>query len=247
MNIMLTGITGTLAPFVFKELEANGHQVTLWKRDDVNIENREEIKKYIEKYHPDYFIHIATGSESWLEAILDTLVNLKIPLLWTSSEAIFGAHQTGPFNVDSLPEPSDEYGKYKRRLEEMVMLKYPEKSHIVRLGWQIGETPEKNNMLAYLVQEKNIEASTNWILATSFMKDTAKSLVKLLDSTDFGICHLDSNQDDLSFYEIVMGLKEMYNLPINITKKSEPIRNNRLVTKRGSIASISDRLYLQKK
>jgi dTDP-4-dehydrorhamnose reductase len=128
----------------------------------------------------------------------------------------------------------------------MIIKKYPERSHIVRLGWQIGNEPEKNNMLAYLVQGKNIEASTNWILSTSFMEDTAEALVKLLDSTDFGICHLDSNQDDLSFYEIVIALKEKYNLPINIIQKSEPIRNNRLVAKRDSIASIGDRLYLHK-
>lgn len=246
MNVILTGITGTLAPFVLEELEKHGHRVTLWQREDVNLENSEEIRKYIEKQNPDYFIHIATGPESWLDAILDVLVNLEIPLLWTSSEAVFGSHQIGPFDVDSMPEPRDEYGKYKRHIEEMIIKKYPERSHIVRLGWQIGNKPEKNNMLAYLVQGKNIEASTNWILSTSFMEDTAEALVKLLDSTDFGICHLDSNQDDLSFYEIVIELKEKYNLLINIIQKSEPIRNNRLVAKRDSIASIGDRLYLHK-
>ncbi len=245
MRVILTGISGTLAPFVSEELSRKGHEVRYWKRGDVDLRNEEEILALMEREAPDYFIHLATGPEVWLENILKGLKRYDIPLIWTSSEAVFGKKQPGPFTEDQEPKPDDDYGKYKRRMEEMIMEKYPDKTHIIRLGWQIGEAPIKNNMLTYLMKEKKVHASTHWIPSTSFMADTANALVNLMDSGDYGIHHGDSNQENRSFYAIVRALRQKYNLPVDVIKEEEPKRNNRLISKNVLISSLKKRLRFE--
>ncbi len=230
MKVLLTGISGTLAPFVSEELRRKGHEVRHWARYDVDLSNKLEIIEFIAKEAPEYVIHLATGPELWLEGIIIALKKKHIPLIWTSSEAVFGKEQIGPFSMDLDPKPEDDYGKYKRHMEKMIMESYMEKTHILRLGWQIGDVPIKNNMLTYLMKEKEIHASKNWIPSTSFMQDTAITIVNMMSSEKFGIHHLDSNLGNRSFYEIVLALKEKYNLPIEVMEDDEPKRNNRLIS-----------------
>ncbi|MDF2820827.1 MAG: NAD-dependent epimerase/dehydratase [Clostridiales bacterium] len=229
MKIILTGMTGTLAPYVQKALLQKGYEVVSWNRADLSTEDQEAINQFIEKEKPDYFFHLATGPQSWIEKIILALKPTQIPFLFTSTESVFDNTQEGPFTTDIEPKSTSDYGSYKISCENLIKEQYPEHSYIVRLGWQIGLLPEKNNMLTYLVKEDILHASDEWIPSTSFMPDTANGLIQIIESLQPGTYHLDGNEDNWSFYQIASALKEAFNLPIEVLKDNNFNHNNRLL------------------
>lgn len=242
MKVILTGMTGTLAPYVKDSLKKKGYEVICWNRNSCSIQNQEEINRYIENEKPDFFFHLATGPETWIEKIVHALKPYSIPFLFTSTESVFDQDQEGPFFTRMEPKSTSDYGSYKLRCERLIKDNYCDHSFIVRLGWQIGLEPVKNNMLTYLVNEKSIYASDLWIPSTSFMPDTANSLVRIIETCQPGLYHLDANEENWSFYQIVVQLKEVFDLPITIFKDNSLIRNNRLMSKTVLIQSIQKTL-----
>jgi len=242
MKAIITGMNGTLAPYISSEFEAEGWQVYTWHRSEVAIDDLDAIEKFISNIEPDLFLHIATGPVEWLERIIKVLKPLMIPLMFTSTESVFDESQAGPFTIESIPRPRHDYGKYKLACENIINRDYIENSYIVRLGWQIALHTHKNNMLAYLVTEGLVEASTTWVPSVSFMPDTAEALVKLVKLYPPDLYHLDGNTENWNFYQLAKALKEAFLLPINVEKKDSLARNNRLINEPIIIQPINIRI-----
>ena len=240
MKVILTGMTGTLAPYVNDALKKKGYEVIAWNRSDVSTENQEEINQFIQKTQPDYFFHLATGPEAWIQKIINALKPYSIPFLFTSTESVYDESQKGPFTTKTEPGSMSDYGKYKRSCENTINENYADNAYIVRIGWQIGLEPVKNNMLKYLVNNSPIYASDQWIPSTSFMPDTANALIKIIESFQPGLYHVDGNEENWNFYQIVVSLKEVFSLPITIYKDSSFTRNNRLINDPILIQSIQE-------
>ena len=138
MRIMITGLNGTVAPVVAGLLKDYGHTVVGWDRSRVPIDNERAIFQFLEDQNPDWFLHIATGSPDWAELIAKICALKKIKLLYTSSASVFSSSQKGPFRVSTLPEPEDDYGRYKYHCEELIKRNQADVI-IARLAWQIGD------------------------------------------------------------------------------------------------------------
>lgn len=242
MKVILTGFTGTLAPYVRKALLEKGYEVVLWNRNDVSTENQAMISRFIEKEKPDYFFHLATGPETWIERILVALKPVGTTFLFTSTESVFDQTQEGPFTVDSEPRATGDYGSYKISCERLIRKTYQDHAYIVRLGWQIGMHPEKNNMLSYLVKQGTVHASDEWIPSTSFMPDTADALVRIIETCPPGTYHVDGNAENWSFFQIASALRDAFDLPVQVVKDNSLWHNNRLLSERVLTRSIQDRL-----
>lgn len=242
MKVILTGFTGTLAPYVQKALLEKGYEVVLWNRHDVSTEDQTRINRFIEKEKPDYFFHLATGPEAWIERILIALKPVGTTFLFTSTESVFDQTQEGPFTVDTEPRSTSDYGSYKIACEKLIRKTFQDRAYIVRLGWQIGLHPEKNNMLAYLVREGTVHASDEWIPSTSFMPDTADALVRIIETCPPGTYHVDGNAENWSFFQIASALRDAFDLPVQVVKDNRLWHNNRLLSERVLTKSIQDRL-----
>lgn len=247
MKVMLTGFTGTLAPYIYRALIADGHEVVLWDRYEVLPDDKVAVKTFIETHQPDVFFHIATGPETWLKTIIEVIKPKRIPLVFTSTESVFDETQAGPFTVTTPPLATGDYGQYKIACEKLIAAHYPENTYVVRLGWQIAMEPLKNNMLNYLVTAKSVEASTEWVLSTSFMPDTAQALIKLINDQPPGLYHLDGNSENWDFYTLVCTLKAAFDLPIEVIKTDHFKRNNRLLSDVKLVNSIQERLTAMQK
>jgi len=240
---MLTGITGTLAPFIKEYLESINVEVIVWDTDKLSINDKEGLRAFVNQTRPDYFFQIATGPEYWLESIIDVIKDYEIKLLFTSTESVFSETNVGPFKTTDLRDADNDYGHYKISCEDIITKSYKDNSYICRLGWQIGLVPEKNNMLTFIKDNrKNLEASDNWILSTSFMPDTAKALFKVVTTEQPGTYHIDGNTEELSFYQLTTKLNDKFNLGASIKKVKEPIRNNKLFSNVQYVDSIMTRL-----
>jgi dTDP-4-dehydrorhamnose reductase len=243
LKAIITGIHGTVAPVLARTLAAAGHKIIPWDRSQVATDNRQAVSDFIDSEHPDWFFHLATGSPDWAESMAQVCARQQVKFLFTSSVSVFSAGQRGPFTVDSLPQPDDDYGKYKLECEKRVRAAHPE-ALVTRLGWQIGITPGANHMVDYLERtfrtEGQLAASTNWYQACAFLEDTADSLQYLMEKLPAGLYHLDGNPG-LNFYQIVLGLNRLLANPWIVTPSDTPVQNNLLLDKHLQVSPITRR------
>jgi dTDP-4-dehydrorhamnose reductase len=235
-------MNGTLAPYIHEYFTQRGDELITWHRNAVPIDDYDRIKAFIETVKPDLFLHIATGPVSWIEYILCALKPFGIPFVFTSSESVYGFDQKGPFTTEDIPSPKGDYGKYKIACENIINRDYEASSYIIRLGWQIAHHTHKNNLLAFLVNEEHVKASTQWILSASFMTDTAEAIYHIVHHLKPDIYHLDGNRDNLDFYNLVGQLKEAFLLPVVLEPVDDVPRNNRLIDHRFEVKSVSDHI-----
>lgn len=243
MKAIVTGMNGTVAPVLARALAEAGHVVVPWNRGQVPIDNGQAIRDFIHNTHPDWFFHIATGSPDWAEAVAQACAQQGVKFLFTSSVSVFASAQRGPFSVAVVPQPADNYGRYKLECEQRVRAACPE-ARVARLGWQIGLASGGNQMVDYLYRtfrtEGVLTASTQWYQACSFLEDTAASLKHIMETLPAGLYHVDGNPG-LNFYEVVTGLNRMLGEPWKVTPSETPALNNRLLDEQVQTGSITRR------
>lgn len=249
MKAILTGMNGTVAPVVARELLQHGIEPVAWDREKVSTSKEEEMRHFIEEVNPNYFLHIGMGPAEWAGALARLCAEYQIPFLFTSTVSVFSDQVTGPIPPETSPDAEDEYGHYKRDCEE-VIFSNNSSAQIVRLGWQIGNEAGSNNMMDYFVNEMKqngvISASDHWYPSCSFLEDTASALVEILTLHGPGLYHLNGNTRH-TFYEIAVGLKELHNLDWQIECVDLPKQDHRMIDSKISIPSITKRLSLHTK
>ncbi len=241
MQFIITGMNGTVAPAVAAELAQLGHTPIAWDRAQVPPDDEAAIQRFIRSHQPDGVFHIATGSPDWAVSIARCCAEAGIKLVHTGSVSVFGPHQAGPFAVATLPEPTDEYGAYKRECELRIAQTNPA-ALVARLGWQIGSAPGGNHMLDFLsrtqAEDGQIAASAAWFPACAFLADTAAGLAQLMLDYPAGLYHLDGNPG-LSFFEIVSALNRLHGGGWTVVPSSDPAQNNRMLDDRIQLRPIT--------
>ena len=244
MYAIVTGMNGTVAPELARALEANGYVVVPWVRAEVPIDDPAAVREFIGNVKPDWFCHVALGSPDWAEWAAAACDEFDIGFLFTGSVSVYSSSQVGPFSIHDVPEPNDDYGRYKLECERRVRLANPD-ARIARLGWQIGEAPGNNNFVDYLhrhhVDHGHIDASRNWIPSCAMLADTAASLVGIIEMQSAGLYHLEGNPG-LSFLEIAESLNRLRGNPWTIVPTDTPVMNNLMRDDRVEVRPIIETL-----
>ena len=209
-RLLITGLSGTLAPVVAEYFKTQSWQVVVWDHHSISPEDENASTKFIEEVKPDAICHLAMGSEEWAAWLANWAKVNNRPYLFTSTAMVFDAAHDGPYQIESVREGRDPYGQYKIRCEDAIWNANPD-AMIARLGWQISSERGGNNMLEFLhtmMEEKGkIEASSAWIPATSHMQHTAEVLFQLIEGKEPGLYHVDSNADTgWNFVQLVRAL-----------------------------------------
>lgn len=109
----------------------------------------------------------------WVEYITKATNALGVNLLFTSTVSVFSEKGTGPYDIQSVPNSEEDYGRYKIAGENSVRAHNPN-AIITSLGWQIGSKTGSNDMFDFIAkeQEKNgfIETSSKWYPSCSFFE-----------------------------------------------------------------------------
>lgn len=237
MKLLLTGVRGTVAPWVAKEAELRGWEVVAWNRDVVDPADEPSSTAFLRAEAPDAIVHLAMGSEQWAGALAGFSSLRGIAMLFVSTAMVFDASQGGPHSPADRRGARDDYGQYKIRCEDAVMAANP-LATIARIGWQISLEPVGNNMLRHLDEQNarggHIKASAAWLPACSFMTDTAAALCDLVAEQRVGPVHLDSNaQDAWAFDELVRRLAAKYDRRWVIEVTQDYVHDQRLVNELG--------------
>lgn len=244
MRCVVTGMSGTVAPVLAHALTRAGHEVAAWDRSRVPIDRTEAGRNFLRETRAEAVFHVATGPAEWAGQLAALCAAGGIPFLLTGTVSVFSEAQQGPFALDAIPEPDDDYGRYKLDCEHRVRAAHPD-ARIVRLGWQIGTDAAGNHMAAHLERQArehgHIEASREWIPACSFLDDTAAELVAIATTRPPGLYHLDGNPG-LTFHEIATALNRLRGSSWTVRASDAPSGDRRLLDPRIRMRSIAERL-----
>ncbi|XHS76865.1 sugar nucleotide-binding protein [Burkholderiaceae bacterium UC74_6] len=246
-RLLITGLSGTLAPRLAEAAAAIGVEVLAWDRQRVSTEDSDAARAWLQAQRPDAIAHLAMGSAEWSGLLAAYAAAQGIPFLFTSTVMVFDPD--GPHAPDSPRTGSSDYGRYKISCEDAVLAANAA-AQLVRIGWQIDAERQGNNMLFTLDQwqreQARVGCSRAWMPACSFMCDTAQALLGLLQRPQPGIHHLDSNAGDaFGFDRVAAGLKKRFGRDDWRIEVHEDYRHDqRLVGGAIALPSLSDRLPL---
>ncbi len=256
MKAIITGANGTVGQRLKQHLKNIGWQVVAWNRQDVPIDDYASMETFVRDEAPDVVFHLATASqptgrpnESWLvnyewtSELAWICQVLNVRFVFTSSVLVFTDEASGPFTPESLPNATTGYGYEKRAAEERVFYQNPQ-AVVARIGWQIGEAAGSNNMLDFFERQLNehgqINASTRWYPACSFIADTVVTLIHLSQMTP-GLYLVDANLH-WTFYEIALAIKAQHNYSWIISPNESFVYDQRMRDPRVPIAPLHKRL-----
>lgn len=217
MRLLITGLSGTLAPKLAAAARAAGHEVIGWDHRALGPEDADRGAAWLQAQQPQAMAHLALGPVSWAAKLAAHAAGHDLPFVFTSTAMVFHHVPDGPHRAGDARTAQDDYGRYKIACEDAVRAAYPA-ACIARLGWQIDTDARGNNMLAQLDQrqarEGRIGASRRWRPACSFMADTARALLALIETRAGGVVHLDSNaHEGHDFDAIVRALAVRFERP----------------------------------
>lgn len=247
MKLLVTGLNGTVAPKLAALARASGAEVVGWNREAADPSEPERCRSYLAQVAPDAIAHLAFGAESWAGLLAAHAREADLPFVFTSTVMVFGDSPNGPHYPTDRRSGTDDYGLYKGRCEDAVFTANPG-AMVARLGWQIHEDGQGNNMLRQLdtwqAEKGGVDASRLWIPACSFMDDTAAALWRLLTNRVPGVHHVDANAEDAwTFDRLVFALKSRLGRDSwTVRVNSDYQHDQRLAGSPGLCRSLSDRL-----
>ena len=222
MKILLTGKNGQVGFELNKKLLALGEVIAI-DREDLNLENSDDIHLFLDQIKPNIIIHTAAytavdkaESESKLcyeinvnasRALTSKAIEFDIPIIYFSTDYVFDGLKNEPYLEEDKVNPQSIYAKTKCDGEAAVR---QHKKHIIlRTSWVFGS--HGNNFLKTilrLIQEKDVLSIVNdqkgspasaTMLADVTLK-IAQNILNNKDFKDYGTYHLTST-GETNWYE----------------------------------------------
>lgn len=240
-KVYLTGITGTVAPYIKDALVHQGYHVEHQHFRINNIEEINQMKSYLEQLKPDLIIHAALGPIEITEMFAMYSKNHHIPFVYISTVSVYEDNDGGPYFKDDDIKVKNAYGLYKYTSEQRVLASHSN-SYIIRLGWQISpeKNPTSNNMFKFIKEHTdenhNIAVSDLFYPSASFLNDTADAIIEIINKQPG--TYLVNGNPKYSLFEILHILKERFQLDINIFKENTFKRNDIMVDPEVRVVSI---------
>jgi dTDP-4-dehydrorhamnose reductase len=212
MKILLTGKDGQLGFALHKKLASLG-EVIATDRYELNLENVDAIRAFVEKVKPNMIINAAAytdvdKAESEIElahqlnaeaprVLAEKASELNIPIIHFSTDYVFDGLKNEPYLETDNANPQSVYGQTKWKGEES--LRQYKKHIILRTGWVFsshGQNFLKN--IIKLIQEKsslNIVSDQKGTPTSAYaIADVAYKIVKTSlnnpNFKDFGTYHV---------------------------------------------------------
>ena len=169
MKILLTGKDGQVGFALHKKLVSVG-KVIATDRNELNLENSDAIKTFIEKIKPDIIINAAAytdvdKAETEIElahkvnteapkVLAEKASQLDIPMIHFSTDYVFEGLKNEPYVETDQANPQSIYGKTKWEGEEAVR---QHKKHIIlRTSWVFSSRGQNFlKAILKLIQEKS--------------------------------------------------------------------------------------------
>jgi dTDP-4-dehydrorhamnose reductase len=246
MKIFLTGKDGQVGFALHKKLVSVG-EVIATDRNELNLENPDAIRVFIEKIKPDIIINAASytdvdKAETEIElagkvnteaprVLAEKASQLDIPMIHFSTDYVFDGLKNEPYEETYQANPQSIYGKTKWEGEEAVR---QHKKHIIlRASWVFSSHGQNFlKTIMNLIQEKtslNIVSDQKGApTSANVIADVTYKIVKtILNKTsfkDFGTYHI-SLEGETDWYQYACFVTdEAISLGLKTTMTSQDIK-----------------------
>ncbi|ABK43573.1 dTDP-4-dehydrorhamnose reductase [Magnetococcus marinus MC-1] len=136
----------------------------------------------------------------------------QIPLLFTSSDAVFGGQQ-GLYDEQHIPTPLVTYGKQKREVEVFLQAHLPHLHTTVRLSKTYSSNPQDKTLLSAWVrawqQQQPIMCATDQRFNPIHVEDAVVGMQQLMAGQHRGLYHL-CGPTPVDRYQLLLDLQECY-------------------------------------
>ncbi len=176
MQILITGGTGFIGQYLIESLKKEGHEITVYAIDPLQIENidvvigdiRDEtnLKETFEKVRPELVFHLAaivsysapkelmySVNVEGTKNVVDKCLKYNSKMVFTSSVSVIGRFK-GIANEETPCKPFTTYGKTKLEAEKIVVKAYQENGlpiSIIRPAPAYGEGSPQYRVLIPLI------------------------------------------------------------------------------------------------
>ena len=225
------------------------HQAIPLKRADADVTDEQEVKLAIKHALPEAVVHAAAFTavdRCEAERDLAFRVNgegtrhvalacrdLKIPMLYLSTDYVFDGEKTEPYVEADIPHPLNVYGLSKLEGERHVS-SLLDRYWIVRTSWLYGPYG-KNFVTAILDQARRGVAPrvvNDQVGSPTYTEDLAAALETIIERGERGIYHI-SNSGSCSWFDFAqeilrqVGLEPSQVTPISASSSGRPARRPR--------------------
>jgi dTDP-4-dehydrorhamnose reductase len=246
MKILLTGKDGQVGFALHKKLVSVG-EVIATNRNELNLENPDAIRAFIEKIKPDIIINAAAytdvdKAETEIElahkvnteapkVLAEKASQLDIPMIHFSTDYVFDGLKNEPYVETDQANPQSIYGKTKWEGEEAVR---QHKKHIIlRTSWVFSSRGQNFlKTILKLIQEKTslniVSDQKGTPTSADAIADVTYKIVKtILNKTsfkDFGTYHV-ALEGETNWYQYACFITdEAIRLGLKTTMTSQDIK-----------------------
>lgn len=219
MKLLVTGYKGQLGYDVVNEAKSRGIEAVGVDIDEMDITNAQQVNDVIKAGNYDAIVHCAawtavdkaeepalfdkvmevnaTGTEN----IVNVCRELDIPVMYFSTDYVFGGQGTTPWNEYDKRNPLNVYGQSKYR-GELAVEAYP-KHFIIRIAWVFGKNG--NNFIKTMLRlgkgRGAVSVVNDQIGNPTYTFDLAKLVVDMIQTDKYGIYHATNSGDFISWYD----------------------------------------------
>lgn len=251
MRVLVTGANGQLGSDIILELEKRKIDYIASDISNLDITINEMVEDFFNINGPTHVIHCAAytavdkaeDEENICRKInvhgTENLVNickkLNIPLMYFSTDYIFGGDGDKPYKIDDPANPLGVYAKTK--YEGELKVAELDKFFILRISWVFGKNGNNfiNTMLRLSEERDELKVVNDQIGSPTYTKDLAVLACDMINTEKYGIYHA-TNEGYVSWFDFAKKIFELTGkktkvLPISsedYNSKAKRPKNSRL-------------------
>lgn len=255
MKFFVTGVSGQLGHDVMNELAkrgydgvgsdiqpeycgvADGSAITDMPYVQLDITDKEAVKKVITEIKPDAVIHCAAWTAvdmaedddkvekvravnaGGTQNIADVCKEIDCKMLYLSTDYVFDGQGTEPWQPDCKDyKPLNVYGQTK--LEgELAVSRTLEKYFIVRIAWVFGLNGKNfiKTMIDVGKTHDEVRVVNDQIGTPTYTFDLARLLVDMCETEKYGYYHATNEGGYISWYDFCCEFYRQYGLKTKVT------------------------------
>jgi len=232
MRILVTGSKGQLGFDVVNELEKRGHAPIGVDIEDMDITDADSVRKGIIQSNAEAVIHCAAYTAvdaaeeneavcrkvnvNGTEHIAAVCKELKLKMMYISTDYVFNGEGERPWEPDDLREPLNIYGQTKYE-GELAVEKLVEKFFIVRIAWVFGVNGKNfvRTMLKLGESGNEVNVVADQTGSPTYTFDLAKVLVDMIETDKYGRYHV-TNEGLCSWYDFAVEIFRQTGMDVKV-------------------------------
>lgn len=232
MLVLVTGANGMLGQDLVPILKNARHKVLETDIHNLDITDKDQVKKYIYENKPDLIIHTAAytnvdkAEEETEKAFLinqtgtENLAlasgNLEIPIVYISTDYVFNGTKQTPYLPDDETNPINTYG-YSKLMGEDTVKELNSRYFIIRTSWLYGHKGKNfvETMINLAKTKPELRVVNDQTGCPTWTVALAEGILKIIETNEYGTYHV-CGSGSTSWYGFALKIFELMNIHIPV-------------------------------